>query len=159
MALAVAVTFSFRDNANKPSHTVIHVPTGFSIAQYGEFAAAMAQLLVDLSDGELTDVSISIPLSLAGATIRAVAGIAADIAEKAKFAAVSAIGGLRAFFNIPTYDEAHNLPESDTVDLADAEVAAWVGIVEGGAGASPCDLRGNNLTEVRWGDEKFVNFN
>lgn len=158
MALAVGVTFTIVDNANKPSTTTIYVPTGFSIVQYGEFAAAAAQLIADLSDGQLTSVSVSIPLSLAGATIRAVAGLAADIAEKVKFSAGSAINGLRAFFNIPTYDESHNLPSSDAVDLADVEVAALVAIIEGGAGASPCDIRGNNLTEVFWGDEKFVNF-
>lgn len=157
MALAVNITYTFRDNSNKISTTTIHVPNGFSIAQYSEFADAMAQLLCDLSDGELIDVGISIPLTLVGATIRAVAGLAADVAEKVKFSMASAIGGLRAFLNIPTYDESHNLPSSDAVDLADVEVAAFVAIVEGGSGASPCDIRGNNITEVRWGDEKFIN--
>lgn len=158
MALAVGVTFTIVDNANKPSTTTIYVPSTFSIAQYIEFGTAMAQLIADLSDGRLEGISISIPLSLAGATIRAVAGVAADIAEKVKFSAGSAINGLKAFFNIPTYDEAHNLPSSDVVDLADTEVAAFVALIEGGSGASPCDLRGNSLTEVFWGDEKFVSF-
>lgn len=158
MALAVSVIFTVVDNANKESTTTIHVPTGFSVVQYGEFAAAMAQLIADLSDGQITSVSISIPLSLAGATIRAVASAAADVAEKAKFAAMSVVNGLRAFFNIPTYDESKNLPSSDSVDLADPDVAAFVALIETGAGAFPCDLRGNSLSEVLWGDEKFVSF-
>src|SRR5688572_15003575 len=105
MALAVGFTFTIRDIKNKVSVTRLHVPTGFSPAQYGEFAQAMGQIICDLNDGELIDVSFSVPLSLSGATIRATAGLAADVAKKALLTAGSAIAGLFARFNIPTYDE------------------------------------------------------
>lgn len=160
MALAVGFTFTIRDIKGKTSVTRLHVPTGFSAAQYGEFAQAMGQIICDLNDGELIDVSFSVPLSLSGATIRATAGLAADVAKKALLVAGSAIAGLFARFNIPTYDESHNeAPETDAIDMADVEVAALVAILEGGAGASPCDMRGNNLTDVLSARETFRKFN
>src|SRR5689334_8505802 len=160
MALAVSVNFTILDAKGKSSITKVHVPTGFLIAQYLEFGAAMGQLIADLSDGILTDISVSIPLSLSGATIRAAAGIAADVAKKVFFQAGSAIAGLFARFNIPTYDEAHTVANTDEVDMADAEIAAFVAIIEGGAGgASPTDRRNNNLTDVLMGRETFQKFN
>jgi hypothetical protein len=160
MALAVAVNFTITDAKGKSATTKVHVPTGFAIADYIEFGTAMGQIIADLSDGVLTNISISLPLSLSGATIRAAAALAADVAKKGLFIAGSAISGLFARFNIPTYDEDHTVDNTDEMDLADAEVAAVVAIIEGGAGgASPCDLRGNNLTDVLSGREIFQKFN
>lgn len=160
MALAVSVNFTITDNKNKSSTTKVHVPTGFSIAQYLEFGAAMGQIIADLSDGVLTSISISIPLSLSGATIRAAATIAADIAKKGLLIATSAITGLFARFNIPTYDEDKTIAGTDEIDMADADIAAFVAILEGGAGgASPTDLRNNDLTDVLSGREIFQRYN
>lgn len=159
MGLAVSVNFTVLDGKGKSSVTKVHVPTGFSIAQYGEFAAAMGQLIADICDGELTGVSIGLPLSLSGATIRATAAVAADVAKKCLMVAGSAITGLFARFNIPTYDESHSISGTDALDLADSEVAAVVAIIEGGSGASPSDLRGNNLTDVLSARETFRKFN
>jgi len=160
MALAVAINFTILDAKGKSSTTKIHVPASFAIADYLEFGAAMGQIITDLSDGVLTEFSVSLPLSLSGATIRAAAGLAADVAKKAFFQAGSAIAGLFARFNIPTYDEAHTVASTDEVDMADTEIAAFVAIIEGGAGgASPCDKRGNNLTDVLAARETFLKFN
>jgi len=159
MALAIAVHFTITDAKNKSSTTTVHVPTGFSLAQYLEFGTAMGQIIADLSDGVLTGISVSIPLSLSGATIRAVADIVADIAKKGLLIAGSAIGGLFARFNLPTYDEGHTVANTDEIDMADSDVAAFVAVLEGGAGgASPCDLRGNNLTDVLSAREIFRKF-
>lgn len=160
MSLAIAVNFTITDSKGKSAITKVHVPTGFSIAQYIEFGTAMGQIIADLSDGILTSISISVPLSLSGATIRAAAAIAADVAKKALMIAGSAISGLFARFNLPTYDESHTVNNTDEIDMSDADVAAYVAILEGGAGgALPCDLRGNDLTDVLSAREIFQKFN
>lgn len=160
MGLAVQVNFTIEDAKGKSSTTNVYVPASFAIADYIEFGTAMGQIIADLSEGILTSISISLPLSLSGATIRSAAAIAADVAKKALFTAGSAVAGLFARFNIPTYDESHTVDNTDEMDMADADVAAVVAILEGGAGgANPCDLRGNNLTDVLSGREIFQKFN
>lgn len=156
MALAVAINFTIEDAKGKSATTPVHVPTGFTISQYLEFASAMGQVIADLNDGILTSISVSLPLSLSGATLRAAAAIAADVGKKALLVATGAISGLFARFNIPTYDESHSIDNTDEIDMADADVAALVAIIEGGAGgALPSDLRGNDLTDVLSAREIF----
>jgi hypothetical protein len=160
MALAVSVNFTITDAKGTSSTTFVHIPTGFSIAQYVEFAEAMGQVIADLSEGVLTRITISLPLTLSGATIRSVASNFADIAKKALLTAGSAIGGLFARFNLPTYDETHTIDNTDQLDQADADVAAYIAIIEtGGGGAAPCDKRSNNLTTVLTARETFRKFN
>lgn len=160
MALAIGINFTVEDSKGKSSTTKVHVPTGFTIAAYVNFAQAMGQLIADLSDGTLTNISVSLPLDISGATIRATAALFADVAKKALFMATGAIQGLFARFNVPTYDESHSVNNTDQLDLADVEVAAFVAILEGGAGgANICDLRNNDLTDVLSATEKFRKFN
>lgn len=150
---AVGVHFTILDAKGKSSKTVIHVPTGFSIAQYLAFGTAMAELISQIAEGQITEVSVSYPLNLSGATIRVAALAAADIFKKAFFQARSAVSGLLGKFNIPTYDEVNNVINSDQIDMADTQVAALVSIIEDGVNVSgeivqPIDLRGNDLVEV-----------
>jgi len=160
MALAIRVNFTIVDAKGKSATTPVHVPTGFTIAQYLEFASAMGQIIADLSEGVLTGITISVPLSLSGATIRGTAAIAADIAKKALIMATGAISGLFARFNLPSYDESHTLDNTDEIDMSDADVMAYVAILEGGAGgALPCDIRGNDLTDVLSAREIFQKYN
>lgn len=159
MALAIAVNFTITDAKGKSATTKVHVPTGFTISQYIEFGVAMGQVIADLSDGILTNISISLPLDLSGATIRAAAAFGADVAKKALLIATSAIAGLFARFNLPTYDEDHSVDNTDQLDMANADVMALVAIIEGGAGgAIPSDVRNNNLTDVLSGREIFQKF-
>jgi hypothetical protein len=160
MARAIDVTFTIRDGKNKTSKTVVHVPTGFSIAQYGEFAVAMGQVIANLLDGEIMDISVSIPINLSGATIRAVAQVTADIAKKVIFGLGSAVAGLFSRQSIPTYDEEnHTLAGSDQLDFADPDVAAYIALLETGSGTAPVDARNNDITDVTYGREVFRSFN
>jgi hypothetical protein len=160
MARAIDVTFTIKDAKNKSSKTVVHVPTGFSIAQYAEFAIGMGQVIADMLDGEIVDISVSMPLSLSGATIRAVAGVTADIAKKVVFGLGSAVAGLFGRQNIPTYDEeSHTISGTDQVDFADPDIAAYVALLETGSGTAPVLARGQDVTDVTYGREVFRNFN
>jgi hypothetical protein len=160
---AIAIHFTIVDDKNKSSKTTIHVPTGFSLAAYLNFGQAMAQLIANISEGQLTEVSVSYPVDLSGATIRAAALAAADIFKKVFFQAASAVSGLVGKFFIPTYNEVNNVVNSDSVNFADPEVAALVSIIEDGVNVSgeivqPIDLRGNDLELVTIGREVFRKF-
>lgn len=162
MAFAVAVNFTFQDSKGKKSKSVLHVPTGFTIAQYLEFATAAGQILANASNGEVTSISLGVNLDLSTATIRAAALSTADIAQKAFFMVRSAVSGLFAKFNIPTLNESdHVVTGSDELDLADADVAALITIYEDGVdiGGSvfiqPCDERENDLESVSQAREIF----
>lgn len=159
MARAIDVTFTIRDAKNKTSKTVVHVPTGFSIAQYAEFGVAMGQVIADLLDGEIVDISVSMPINLSGATIRAVAQTTADIAKKVVFGLISAVTGLFSKQNIPTYDEAFTIAGTDALDMASTEVAAYVALLETGSGTAPVLSRGQDVTDVTYGREIFRKFN
>lgn len=163
MALAVTVNYTFTDAKGKSSICKIRVPTGFSLNQYSEFAVAMAQLVANLSDGAITDISVGVPVNLSGATIRGAALNFADVAKKALFTARSAIAGLFAKFNIPTFDETNVTSGSDEINAADADIAAYVAVLEsgittGGETVQPIDVRGNDLVDVIGMREIFRKF-
>jgi hypothetical protein len=153
MALAVTCNFTVTDSKGKSSLTKVRVPTGFSISQYGEFAEAMAQLIANMQDGAITEVTVGLPVSLSGATIRATAIGIADVAKKLFLNVRSAVSGLFGKFNIPTYNEVNTVSGSDAADIVDPDIAALIAIVENGINVSgetiqPIDLRGNDLADV-----------
>lgn len=163
MALAVSINYTFTDAKGKSSLCKIRVPSGFSIDQYGQFAIAMAQLVANLSDGAITDVSVGIPVSLSGATIRASALGIADVAKKALFSLASAVTGLFSKVFVPTYNEANTTTGSDEINAADADIAAYVAVLEsgittGGETVTPQDVRGNDIVDVPQMREIFRQF-
>ena len=163
MALAVTINVTIADAKGKSSVTKIRVPTGFSLTQYGEAATAFAQLICNLTDGIITEVSVSVPIDLSGATIRAFATSIADVAKKALFVVRSSVAGLYSKFFFPTYNEGNNITGSDQLDIADADVAAMISLIETGVNVSgfiaqPNDIRGNDLTDVAEAREIFRKF-
>jgi hypothetical protein len=163
MALAVTVNYTVTDAKGKSSLCKIRVPSGFSLNQYGEFAVAMGQLVANICDGAITDISVGIPVNLSAATIRASALGIADIAKKALFMMSSAVVGLFSKVFVPTYNEANTTTGSDEINAADADIAAYVAVLEagittGGETVTPIDVRGNDLTDVGEMREIFRKF-
>jgi hypothetical protein len=158
MALAVTMHYDFRDEKGKTSFTEIKVPTGFSIAQLTEFAAASAQVLINASHVACTGVSINIAIDIS-ASLTNVVTVGANVAKKAFFQFQSAIGGLIAKFKIPTLDESNVVAGTDQLDIVAAPVAAYIAAIEDGldigAGVfiQPTDKRGNDLTTLDFARE------
>lgn len=154
MALAVTARFDFIDDKGKTSFTKVRVPVTFSLSQYGEFGVAFAQLLVDVSLCRCTGASLTFAIDLSGLGLRTVAGITADIAEKAAFLFNTAVTGLRAKLRIPTLRETLVPPGSDAIDTADVDVAAFIAAMENGivvsgpATVEPTDDRENDITAL-----------
>lgn len=154
MALAVAVQIDFKDSKGKTSFTRVHIPTGFTIAQYVSFAQDLAQAAADITSCIITGVSISFGLDLSGATLTNVQSTLASVTSKALMQFKSAVSGFKARFNIPTYDEDNlTVVGTDQVDIAQTPVATFItGCVSGytlgdASTLAPVDKYGNDLTE------------
>lgn len=160
MALAPSITLNFIDQKGKTSSTEMHIPTGFSFAQMVEFAQAAAQLYADLSIGQITSVSLNVPLSLVGATIKAVAAAASDINQKAQFVWNTAVTGFRKLFRLPAFKETLIVAGSDQVNIVNADVASFIsGFEDGyavtGGTVEPCDGRLNDIDTLLSNREFF----
>jgi len=162
MALAVTIQIDFKDAKNKSSNTKIRVPTGFSIAQYGEFAVGMCQLVANINTGRIVGCSINFALDLAPAALTNVVNALADIGSKAFLQLNSAIAGFRAKFKIPTFDEDNLVAAgTDTIDTSNAAVLTLLtGLTSGyaitGGNMSPTDKYGNDLTTLSFARENFM---
>lgn len=149
MELAVTINFTIADARGRSAVTKVRVPTGFSVSQYTEFAIAMGNIILAMTDGVMTNISIGVPLSLSGATIRATANGLADVAEKFLMIARTTVAGLLARFSIPTADQSLQTGSGDGIDESDTNVAAYIAILEGGSGGvTPTDKRDNDITDV-----------
>lgn len=162
MALAVSVRFSFVDAKGKTSFTKVSVPTGFSIADYVEFAQDMSQLLANITEGQLTGASVTFGLDLSGLGLKAVASGLADAGQKAFFIFRSAVTGFRKRLSIPTLSELKVVAGSDDIDQADVDVAAFITAMEDGVVVTlgtiaPTDSRAQDLVAVSSAKETFLN--
>lgn len=161
MALAVSVRFDFRDEKGKTSFTKIRVPTTFSISQVTQFAAAMGQLISNISQCQITNISTTFTIDLSGLTLKASASAVADIAQKGYFAFTSAVTGFFKRLRIPTFDETKVNAGSDGIDTLDADVSAFVAAMENGiavtgpATIQPSTERMQDLTALSDAREVF----
>lgn len=160
MALAVSMRFDFIDAKGKTSFTKVRVPLGFVIADYVEFGQGMAQFLANISTGKITQTSFCVGMDLSGSTIKAVASGLSDIAQKALLGFSTIVAGFRTKLKLPAISEAKVVVGSDTLDLADPDVAAFVsamevGIVVTGGTIQPTDIRLNDVSVLDYAREFF----
>ena len=160
MGLAISVRFDFVDNKGKPSFTKVRVPLGFTISQYIEFGQGMAQLMANISTGQITRASFCAGLDLSGATIKGTPSGLSDIAQKGLFGFSTSVAGFRTKMKIPAISETKVVAGSDTIDQADVDVAAFItamenGIVVTGGTISPTDQRENDIVSTDYSRELF----
>lgn len=162
--MIVNMTYTWMDFKGKTKTNKVHVPLGFTPAQYAEFAIAMGDIMEALSTGAITDIGISIPLDISAATLKSAAVAFADIAKKAYFGLTSATVGLFSKVFLPTWDKAHQVSNSDNIDFDDDDVEALVDIYENGVTVSGTpiqvsDMRGNDIAAVHQGRGIFRKYN
>lgn len=154
MALAVTVRFDFLDDKGKTSFSKVRVPNGFSLAQYGEFGTAFAQLLANVSNCKITGGSLTFAIDLSGLGLRTVASSLSDVAEKGLFLFNTVVTGLKAKLRIPTLDESQVPSGSDAIDTANVDVAAFIAAMENGivvpvaVTVQPTDDRTNDISAL-----------
>lgn len=160
MVLAVTVRFDFIDDKGKTSFTKIRIPTGFTIAQYGEFGVAMGQFIANISTCRITGSSLSFNVDLSGLGLKALATVVSDTAQKGYFSFLSAATGFFKRIRIPTFDEGLVNQGSDGIDTVDPAVAAFTnamvnGIVTTGGTVQPVTERGQDLVALNDAREVF----
>jgi hypothetical protein len=160
MAIAISLEFAFVDDKGETSSTTVRVPNGFTLAQYGEFGFAMAQLFADASGCAITGVSINFALDLSGLGLKTVANALSDVAEKAQFIWNTVTGSIKKIFRIPTFSESLVQAGTDAVDTADLAVAAFVtantnGIVVTGGTVAPTNSRDNDVVSLASARQQF----
>jgi hypothetical protein len=160
MALAVAVRFDFQDEKGKTSFTKVRIPTTFSVGTVTAFALGLAQLISNISQCQITNVSTTFAIDLSGLSLKAAASAVADVAQKGYFAFRSAVTGFAKRLRIPTIDENIVNAGSDTVDTLDVNVAAFVTAMESGVAVTggtiaPTTERMQDLTALEEAREVF----
>lgn len=159
MPLAANVRISFKDGKNKASFTKIRIPASLAVAEFVGFAVAAAQVLLNLSTCRITKVGVYVGVDLSSFTIKAAPALLSDVEQKAQFIFDTAETGFSARCIIPAINENISFSTSDIIDTADAQVIAFVTMMETGAGslspAKACDSRGNDITALRSTRELF----
>lgn len=158
--LVGSVNFTFVDAKKKESFARIRIPSSLTFAQYRLFGESAAAVVKAMTTAEITEVSVSVGIDLSGASLKTVATQFADWFNKAFIQASNAINGLIGKFNIPTYDDLNNSPNSKNLNLADAEVMALTTLITDGLDVSgtliyPVTVRGDALSTIDTAVETF----
>lgn len=148
------IQYTIADEANNISTTTIKVPTTFAIADYVEFGAGMAQALNDFLRGAIRGAELCFNIDISAYTNNTISAIS-DVEEIAAFEFVTAQGN-RVKLNVPGCPDLSVLPGTNTLDVTDAEVAAIITAMEDGiSGTQPCDVGGDEITEMLFAREWF----
>jgi hypothetical protein len=155
MAEAITINFTGKDNRGGTKTTKLHVPAGFTLAQYAEFAVSAAQIVANTMNGRLDSATISIPLTLVGATIKVAAIVLADLAERFVAMFRGATSAIKKLLRIPTLAETIITAGTDDVDTSDPAVTPFLSMVNSGIAVTGgtvtfCDNRSNDLTSLSY---------
>lgn len=159
MAIALEVIYSIEDDDGDIATTSIKVPNGFSIAQYTEFAAAMADIVQNLLDGALrsADLCLSVDISAIGNNTLVEASNADEIAA---FQFITT-DSRRVNVNLPAYSaDNFTIAGSDDLDQSDADVMAFItamtsGLAVTGGTIEPCDVGEDDIVDLLTAREAY----
>lgn len=157
----VSLFYTIEDAKGVKSTTRMNFPTSTDIAVLKEFARSTGTLIDAIIRGRIVDVSVGIGVENLPGTWKAAALPTADVEEGARFSWRTALGSLPSF-RLPTFDEDLMLAGTREVDLADADVDAFVdritaGLTQGLINVSPSDDRGEDITVLDYARESFTN--
>lgn len=161
MALAFTLRLDFIDDKGKESFTKVRLPTGFTLAQYTEFGQAAAQLFANISQAQITAVSIGFNVDLSGAALKTVASAVTSVAKKLWLRFNTAVTGFRAQTLIPGIRETQVIAGSGDANQADVDIAAVISAFEDGIAVTLGTLtftndREHDITTVQTATERFL---
>lgn len=160
MALAIKIIYTAVDDKGATATTEVKVPTGFTIAQYTEFAQSMAQFIDAIIGGRITSANFCVGVDISGLGLKAAALVSSDVEEKGFFQ-YSTAGGFHTRLQLPALNEGFVSLGSDDIDVTDPDVLAFdqamvLGIaVTGPATIQPTDEREDDITARDFAREVF----
>lgn len=158
MSSAVQIIYTVQDDDGDTSTTTIHTPTGFTLAQWGEFGSAMATLLDAILAGKIINADICFGVDISGLT----SNTALSTSDREEIGAFQfrTLQGYKVNVNIPGLDELVVASGSDDLDQADPDVAAFITAMESGVAVtggtvSPCDIAEDDIVSTVFARERF----
>lgn len=133
MPISPKITFEVFDNDNDDAETSIHVPSGFTTAEYGTFANDYANAMDDIVLGRVaTKAIMTIPVDLSALTGNTL-DPASDVEQIAAFQFLDT-NGEPVDVNVPGLLLADVVAGTDGLNTADTEIAAFITLMEDGNG-------------------------
>lgn len=160
--MPITLFYTLVDAKGASSRVEIPVPDATALANVTTLVPLVAELIQPLVSGGMTNAGFTVDVDVS-AGFGPVAGLAADVQEKAEFV-FRTTGNFVKRLNIPTILESIFQPGSANVDTSDADVAAFVDFMTDGitAGAliQPCDSRGADIRTLEaarenWGKRRL----
>jgi hypothetical protein len=148
MPIAPKITLKISDNDNDPANTSIHVPSGFTVAQYGAFANAYANAVDDIVLGRVNPKgTMTIPVDISGLTGNTL-DPASDVEQIAAFQFLDT-NGEPVDINVPGLLLADVVAGTDGLNTADTEIAAFITLIETGDGTvAPSSVAEADITTL-----------
>jgi len=158
MALVPQIVYTVADENGELGTTSVNIPTGFSLAQYGEFGSAMATLLDKILDGRVESADICFFVDISALTNNV--AIATSDREAVGAFQFRTAQNTKVYVNVPTLYELKVGAGSDDLNQADADVAAFItametGIAVAGGTISPCDVGELSVDQIVYARESF----
>jgi len=155
------IYFSIADEKGDISTVEIPIPDTTALTDLPDVVQAFSDLIEPLVGGGLIQAGVRLLVSVTGWNTLAAAG--SDVQEKAEFV-LRTVGGFLKRLNLPTFIESFFNAGSKEVDQAAPDVAAFItaledGVVVNAHTVQPCDLRGEDLTQLvdaleNWGKRR-----
>lgn len=133
MAIAPKIRFKVEDNDADTANTEIHVPAGFTLAQYATFANDYANAVDDIALGRVdTKAIMTFPVDISGLTGNEVDPFS-DVEQLSAFQFLDE-NGEPVDVNIPGLISTNVVAGTDGLDTAETTIAAFITLMEDGNG-------------------------
>ena len=146
------IVLTIEDEKGKSSDTTVNLPTTFTLANYTEFAVALAEAVNGVIGGVIRQAMIFLNIDVSGVGNNPAPLAGTDVEEKG-FLQFATNEGTFVNLNVPAFNEGLTVAGSDDIDLNDVAVQALTdamlsGISVTGGTIIPCDIDENDLTSV-----------
>lgn len=153
MPIAPKITFNLADNDADDANTSVHVPSGFTLAQYATYANDLANVIDDIVIGQVKPrANMTIPVDISALTGNTL-DPTSDVEQIAAFQFLSA-DGEPVDVNIPGLLGADVVAGTDGLNTADTQIATFITLMEDGDGTiAPCAVNESDITTTlyaRW---------
>lgn len=155
---ASQIIYTAIDDSGERGTTAINLPTGFSLAQFGEFAESMATLVDAILGGKVESAEICFGVDISALTSNTALSTS-DVEEIGAFQFLT-LGNFPVAVNVPCIDELLVASGSDDIDQSDADIIAFISAMESGistAGGtiSPTDVAEDDIVTTVSARERF----
>lgn len=154
------VNLAIRDRAGKSASASFFVGVGFSVAQYTEMAEILANAVDAIIGGVIEGCTLRLPADVS-ALINNTVGATSDVGDVGQFQFRST-ENRPVRINVPGLLETLVADNSDALDQADPDVAAFIaamedGLVTIGGTMQPCNKGEDDITTTEFSRERFRN--